>query len=138
MRLNHTREIAKKWRACLHKLWLALPELRVEEPRKWWNLIAAAGSGGRSSEEQWDKLFGELDDVLIFTPNDLADFGKDQLHILPGDPDSNRLLGQLWRAVKVSNGARGLAERPCPSSNVLQGWDASQLADAISADSARD
>ena len=78
------------------------PELRAEEPRKWWNLIAAAGLGGRASEEQRNKLFEELDDILIFAPSDLAELGKDQLHIVPEYPQSNRLPGQLWRAVKVA------------------------------------
>ena len=53
-------------------------------------------------------------------------------------PQSNRLLGQLWRAAKVAVGARELAGRPCPSTYVLQGCDAYQLANAISADSAKD
>ena len=34
------------------------PELAVEEPRKWWNLIATAGLGGRATEEQRNKHFG--------------------------------------------------------------------------------
>ena len=53
-------------------------------------------------------------------------------------PQSNRLLGQLWRAAKVAGGVTELAERPCPWTYVLQGWDAFQLANAISADSAKD
>ena len=51
---------------------------------------------------------------------------------------SNRLLGQLWSAVKVAGGAKELAERPCPSTYVLQGGGAYQLAKGISADSAKD
>ena len=38
----------------------------------------------------------------------------------------------------MSNGAKDLAGRPRPSSYVLQGWGARQLANAISADSAED
>ena len=110
----------------------------MEQPRKWWNLIAAAGLGGRDSEERRKKLFEELNDILIFSPTDLAETGKDQIHIVSDDPDSNRLLGQLWRAVKVASGSKDLAERPCPSAYVLQGWGAHQLARAISADSAEE
>ena len=121
MRLSHARQLSKKWRSWLRKLWFAPPGLQVEEPRKWWNLIAATGLGGRAPDEQRNKLFGELNDILILAPSDLAELGKDQLHIVSGDPDSNRLLGQLWGAVKASNGAKGLAERPRPSSYVLQG-----------------
>ena len=57
MRLNCTKELARKWRAWLHKLWFAPPELAVEHPHKWWNLIATAGLGERASEEQRKKLF---------------------------------------------------------------------------------
>ena len=52
MRLNCTRELARKWRAWLHKLWFAPPELTIEQPHKWWNVMATAGLGGRASEEQ--------------------------------------------------------------------------------------
>ena len=38
----------------------------------------------------------------------------------------------------MATGAKGLAERPRLSSYVLQGWDAYQLANAVSADSAKD
>ena len=138
MRLNCTKDLARKWRSWLHKLWFAPPELAVEQPHKWWNVIATTGLSGRASEEQWTKLFEELNEILIFSPDDLMELRKDQLHIVSDDPDSNRLLGQLWRAVKVAGGAKELAERPCPSSFVLQGWDAHQLARAISADSAKE
>ena len=94
--------------------------------------------GGRASEEKWEQLSKELNDVLIFSPIDLSGLGKDRLHIVSKDPDSNRLLGQLWRAAKVASGSRDLAGRPCPSAYVLQGWGARQLANAVSADSAKE
>ena len=137
-RLNCTKELARKWRAWLHKLWFAPPELAVEHPHKWWNTIATTGLASRASEEQWNKLFEELNGILLFAPGDLAELGKDQLHIVSDDPDSNRLLGQLWRAVRVSGGGKELAGRPCPSSYVLRGWGARRLARAISADSAKE
>ena len=114
------------------------PELAVEQPRKWWDLIATTGLGGRALEEQLKKLFEELNEILIFSPTDLAEQGKDQLDIVSDDTDSNRLPGQLWRAVKVAGGSKDLAERPCPSAYVPQGWGARQLARAISADSAKE
>ena len=101
-------------------------------------MIATAGWGGRTSEEQWNKFFQELNDVLTFAPTHLAELRGDQLHIVSDDPDSNRLLGQLRRAAKVAGGPKDLAERPCPSAYVLQGWGAHQLANAISADSVKE
>ena len=56
MRLNCTKDLARKWRAWLHKLWFAPPELSVEHPHKWRNVIATTGLGGRASEEQWTQL----------------------------------------------------------------------------------
>ena len=44
----------------------------------------------------------------------------------------------MWRAAKVAGGPKELAGRPCPSAYVLQGWGAHELANAISADSAKD
>ena len=58
-RLSCTEYLAKKWRPRLHKLWFAPPELMVEKPHKWWNVIATSGLSGRASEEQWGKLFEE-------------------------------------------------------------------------------
>ena len=101
-------------------------------------MIATAGLGGRAAEERWNKFFEEINEFLIFAPSDLAVLGKDQLRIVSDDPDSNRLLGQLWRAAKVASGAKDLAERLRPSSFALQGWNAYWLANAISADSAKD
>ena len=75
-------------------------------------MIATTGVGGRASEEQWNKLFEELSDILISAPEYLAELGKDRLHIVSDDPDSNRLIGQLWRAAKVPGGGKELAERP--------------------------
>ena len=89
-----------------------------------------------ASEDQG--LFEELSDILIFVPNDLAELGKDQLHIVSDDPDSTRLVGQLWGAAKVSNGAKELAEPPRLPAYVLQGWGAHHLANATSADSAKE
>ena len=48
MRLNCTKDLARKWRARPHKLWFAPPEIAVEEPHKWWTLIATTGLGGQS------------------------------------------------------------------------------------------
>ena len=137
-RLNCAKELARKWRTWQHKLWFAPPDLSVEHPHKWRNAIATTGLGGRASEEQWNKPFEELNGILIFSPENLSELRKDQLHIVSGDPDSNRLLGQLRRAVKVSRGGKELAGRPRPSSFVLQGWGARRLARAISADSAKE
>ena len=137
MRLNCARDLAGKWRAWLHKFRFAPPELMVEQPHKWRNVVATTGLGGKALEEQRGKFFEELNDILIFSPSDLAELGKDRPHIVPDDPDSNRLLGQLRRAVKVASGSKVLAGRPRPSAAVLQGWDAHQLARAISADSAK-
>ena len=53
-------------------------------------------------------------------------------------PQSNRFLGQLWRAAEVAGAAKGLAGRPCPPTYVLQVWGARRLANAISADPAED
>ena len=92
---------------------------------------------GRATGEQWFELFEEPKELSIFAPSDLAELGKDQLHIVSGDPDSNRLLGQLWGEAKVAGGVQDLAERPCPSPYVQQRWDAYVLAYAISADSAK-
>ena len=94
-RLNCTKELARKRRTWQHKLWVAPPELSVEHPHKWRNVRAATGLGGRASEEQWNKLLEELNEILIFSLGDLLELEKDQLHIVSDDPDSNRLLGQL-------------------------------------------
>ena len=105
---------------------------------RWRNLIATAGLSDRPSEEQRRRLSEELRGIPIFAPSDLAELGEDQVHIATEDLQSGRLLGQLWKAAKVAGGAEGLAGRPCPSTYALQGWGANQLANAISADSAKD
>ena len=137
-RCPQTKDLARKWRAWLHRMRFASPELSAEDPHKWWGLKATAGLTGRALEEQREKLFEELREASIFAPSDLAELGRDQLHEVTQDPHSNSLLGQLWGAAKVAGGAKDLSERLCPSTYVLQGWGAYQLANAISAGSAKD
>ena len=134
----HAKDLARKRRAWLRRIWFAPPELSAEDRHKWWDLIATAGLSGRAAEEQLEKLVKKRRGILIFAPSDFAELGKDQLRIATEYPQPNRLLGQLWGAVKVAGGAGDLAERPCPSTYVLQDWDAYQLANAISAHSAKD
>ena len=95
MRCPHAKDLARKWRAWLHGIWFVPLEPSAADPRKWWNLTAAAGLLSRASEEQWKKLCEELRGIRIFAPSDLAERGQDQLHIVTEDPRSNRLLGQL-------------------------------------------
>lgn len=95
MRYPHTKDITRKWRAWFRRIWFAPPELSAEDPRKWRNLAATAGLGGRASEGQRGKLFEDLKEILIFVPSDLAELGKDQLHKASEGPHSYRLLGQL-------------------------------------------
>ena len=40
--------------------------------------------------------------MLILAPEDFAQVGLEQLRITSEDRDANRLLGQLWEAVKMS------------------------------------
>ena len=138
IRYPRAKDLPIMWRAWLRRMRFAPPELSAADPQKWRNLIATAGLSGGASEEQWRKLLGELKEILILAPSDLAELGEHQLHIVSEDPQSNRLLGQLWRAAEVAGGAEELAERTCPSTYVLQGWDAYELANATSADSAKD
>ena len=42
--------------------------------------------------------------MFIFVPGDLAEVGADQLYITSDNREPNRLLGQLWTAVKAPQG----------------------------------
>ena len=117
------------------RLRFAPPELSIEDPHKWWNLVATAGLSGRVSGEDWNKLFAELGELLIFAPNDLAKLRADQLHIVSDSEESNRLLGQLWTAVQASGDAKDFSKRANQSVYARRGWDAFQPAGAITADS---
>ena len=135
-RCPREKDLARNWRAWLQRIWSAPPELSAEDPRNWRNLVSTAVLGGSASEERRKKLFEELREILMFAPSDIAELGKYQAYIVTEDPQSNCVLGQLWRAVKVAGGAKDVAERPWPSTYVLQGWGARRLANAIAADSA--
>ena len=119
----------------LRPLWVAPPELPTEDPHKWWNLIAKAGIGGGASREAWSKVFAEPSELLIFAPSDLAELRAVQLHIVSDSEEYDRLLRQLWRAVKASGDARDFSERADPSIYVCRGWGAIQFAGAVAANS---
>ena len=44
----HTKRPARALKLRQHRIWRAPPGLMVDEPRKWWNLIAKAGLSGRA------------------------------------------------------------------------------------------
>ena len=49
-----TEEPAKALEMRFFRLSLAPPYLSIEDPHKWWNLIATAGLSGRAPEEAWN------------------------------------------------------------------------------------
>ena len=51
------RQLAQSLKLRLRRIWFAPPKLMVEEPHKWWDLIATAGHNGRASNEAWNRLF---------------------------------------------------------------------------------
>ena len=107
-------EPAKALKVRLRRLPFASPELSGEDPHKWRGLIATAGLSGRASEESRNKLVAELGELLICAPRDLAGLEADQLHIVSDNAESNRLLGQLWRAAEASGDIGDFRERANP------------------------
>ena len=57
---QRAKELARALKMRFRRLWFAPPELAIENPRKWWNLVATAGLSGRASGEAWNRLFTEL------------------------------------------------------------------------------
>ena len=53
----HAYQLAQALQLRLRPIWFAPPELMVEEPSKWWDLLATAGRNGRASDESWNRLF---------------------------------------------------------------------------------
>ena len=94
----HAKLFARALKLRLHRIWFAPPELMVEEPRKWRKLIATAGLYGRAPNDAWGRLFEELQEIPILARRDLAEPRTAQLHADSEQKESNRLLGQLWRA----------------------------------------
>ena len=92
-------------------------------------------SRGRASGEAWNKLFAEMSELPACAPIDLAELRADQLNVVSDRGESNRLMGQLWRAAKASGDAEDFSERAAPSIHACRGWDAFQVAGAVTADS---
>ena len=92
--------LAKAREMRLRRTWPASAERSIEGPHKWWNPIATAGLSGWTSGEAWDKLWAEPSELLIVAPSDLAELRAEQLHIVSDSEEPNRLLRQLWTAVK--------------------------------------
>ena len=73
-------------------VWLSPPQPAKVNPRKWWNLVAAAGMSWRASEESWGKPFEAPNVMLISSTEDLARAGAGQLHYISGARRKNQLL----------------------------------------------
>ena len=136
VRNPRARELARDLKVRLHRIWFAPLGLSVRDPHEWQNLIATSGLSGRASEEDWGNLFTELSKLPFFVLRDLAELGAAQLHIVSDSAEPNRLLGQVWTAVKASGDADDSSGRTDPSIYVCRGWDAFQPAGAVAADSA--
>ena len=63
IRNPHTKELGAALKARLRLIWVAPPDLSVEDPYKWQRLIATSGLNGRDSEEAWNKLFTKLSEL---------------------------------------------------------------------------
>ena len=61
--------------ARLHAIWIAPPQPAAENPRRWWNFVATSGVSGRARGDRWKQLLGVLREMLIFSPEDLAQLG---------------------------------------------------------------
>ena len=133
MRHPTTKWLAEHLRASLHAVWSLPQQLSVENPHRWRNLVAASGLSGRASEDTWSKLLGELHGMLICPPGDLAQSGVHQFHLISGNPESNRLSGQLRGAVRLPGGATDFMEMADPALFVAGEWDAYKLAEAVAA-----
>ena len=92
--------------------------------------------GGEVPEESWNKLFEALRETLKFSPEALAQVEVGQLHLMSEGRETNRHLGQLWRAVTQSTSRTDIPEYRDPPLSVAQEWDAFRLAQAAPADSA--
>ena len=62
------KQLAQALKLRLRRIWPAPLELRAEEPRKWWNLLATAGLKGRASDDAWARLIPDIQEILIFDP----------------------------------------------------------------------
>ena len=97
-----TKEVGKHMRGRLRAIWFVSPQITAENPHKWRNPFATSGLSGRASEDAGNELSKELNGMLILSSDDLAQLGAHQLHLISGNPESNRLMGQLRRAVRVA------------------------------------
>ena len=61
------KKLAEDLKVHIRRMWFAPPGLTVEDPRKWWNLIAAAFLSGRASGEAWIRLFSEHNELNVPT-----------------------------------------------------------------------
>ena len=98
--------IAKASRNRLHSVWFVLHWLTEGNPHEWRDVLATSGLSGGASEETWGKLSAELGEIVIFASGNLAQVGARHLYVISESPESNQLLGQLWKASKSSRGAR--------------------------------
>ena len=67
----------------------------------------------------------------------MAELEAGRPHIVSDSVEPNRLLGQLWRAVKAAGKIKDFGERGNPYIFVCRGRRALQLACSVTADSAK-
>ena len=123
-------------RGRLGAIWTVSPQLTAGNSHEWWNPFATSGLSRRAPEDVGNELSKKLHEMLIFSSEDLAQLGARQLHLISGNPESNRLTGQLRRAVRVAGDTtdfRGGAGSP---HFVTRERGAFKLAEAVAAGNA--
>ena len=135
VRNEATKELAKKLRTTLRKIWFSTPPIVAEDPHEWWALLSSTGISSLANDQIWLALFADLESMLIFSPSDLGAMQLDQLHLSTTDVAKGRLLNQLWRTVKAGQSKTPGMSRFLPSLFVSTGANAFELADCLAADS---
>ena len=91
LRNDATKDLAKKLRPGLHKIYFANPPILAGDAQQWWALLSGAGLSSLAPDEVWTELFSDLEDMLIFAPEDLGQMQLDQLHLVTTDMNKGRL-----------------------------------------------
>ena len=85
VRYEATKELAKKLRTTLRKIWFSTPPIVAEDPHEWWALLASTGISSLANDQIWLALFTDLEGMLISPP---VRFGGDAAR--PATPNYNR------------------------------------------------
>ena len=102
-----TSQMATALRNGLSEIWRSIGGEADADSGSWWSFIEKHGLKNEASRQGWDETITQMQDWLIYNPNDLAGTRWDFMEEALKNAERRQLALKLWLAATVKDQAAG-------------------------------